>query len=380
MSHDQAQSAGFMRGTDLSALEPGMTFPVTWTFKNTGGNTWDGRYQLVYTTTSHPDTEGYPRSPLNWQSAYAITDIGAPAQVFPGSFAQLTITIVAPQTEGTHAATWQLQAPDGTRFGPIRWVLVDVAAATPAATDVQAPSTDASTTPEKPSPDPNMPADPEEQAPSTDESVPPEQQPEEEPAVMFDLLDHVRGDGRQYEVRNAWGSQERLQTQKDAHHFYQVKNAQWEQFFHDDDFIYRDIDTSPGAGRFYRLKDDDLPRGSRWLPRRMAIGDTYTQKRRVQFYHKSSGAKSAKNSGEVTDTIQLVAHHAKYRFPTGIELHDVVELAWVNGKERYFYAKNFGLVGWKRKHDDPHTPPWSAIAEIHQPGTREPFVRERVPV
>ena len=67
-------------------------------------------------------------------------------------------------------------------------------------------------------------------------------------------------------------------------------------------------------------------------------------------------------------------------FPTGIELNDVIELEWVNGRERYFYAKNYGLVGWERKHDDPHTPPWSAISEIHQPGSREPFTRERLTI
>jgi hypothetical protein len=209
-----------------------------------------------------------------------------------------------------------------------------------------------------------------------------ERQPDKAEAdqAALDLLPYIKGDGRQYEIKNAWGSQERLQTQKDGGNFYHVKNAQWEQFFHDNDFIYRDADTSPGNNRFYRLKDADLPRGSRWLLRRMSIGQTHTQARQVQFYHKGDGSPSVENSGHVTDTIKLVAHHAKYRFHTGIELDDVIELEWVNGRERYFYAKNYGLVGWERKHDDPHTPPWSAISEIHRSGTREPFVRERVPL
>jgi hypothetical protein len=38
------------------------------------------------------------------------------------------------------------------------------------------------------------------------------------------------------------------------------------------------------------------------------------------------------------------------------------------------------VLGWERKHDEPHTPPWSTISEIHRPGTREPFTRERVPI
>ena len=194
----------------------------------------------------------------------------------------------------------------------------------------------------------------------------------------IDLLDYVRGDGRQYEVRNAFGSQERFQTQVNGSCFYLVKNAQWEQFFFDNDFIYRDIDTSPGAGRYYRLKDPDRSHGSRWLRRRMAVGDTLTQKRHVQFYNKKDGTPSTDNSGHVEDTIKLVAIHDKYKFETGVEVEDVIELLWVNGKEKYFYAKGLGMVGWAREHDDPHTPPWSAVAEIHGPGAREPFVRERI--
>ena len=357
---NQAKAAGFMRGTDLTVLAPGTTFPVTWTFENTGSSTWDGRYELVYSETAHPSTEGLPRGPLSWRTAYSITQIGAPAAVPPGGYAQLTITILVPETIGTHATNWQLQAPDGSRFGPIRWVQVEVGA--------QAA---------QPEPEP--------QKPSSSESTPPDTQPapdpnETAPLETIDLLPFLRGDGRQYEIKTAWGSQERVHTQVDGGYFYHVKNAQWEQFFFDDNFIYRDVDCSPGNGRFYRMKDADLPRGSRWLRRFMAVGEAFTQSRNVQFYNKATGAKSDANSGNVTDTMKLIAHHATHRFPTGIELNEVIELEWVNGRERYFYAKNYGLVGWARKHDDPHTPPWSAISEIHKQGTREPFVRERIAV
>ncbi|GJM40087.1 MAG: hypothetical protein DHS20C20_03690 [Ardenticatenaceae bacterium] len=356
----QAKAAGFMRGIDLTALPPGTTFPVTWIFENSGSSTWDGRYSLVYSETPHPETEAFPCSSLSWQTAYPITSIGAPAQVPPGGIAQLTITIIAPQAEGTHATNWQLQTPNGTRFGPIRWVQVEVSAQAVVQQETK-PKVDATG-----------------DTSALTEHLEEADNVETAPLPTIDLLAFLKGDGRQYEVKNAWGSQERVQTQADGGHFYHVKNAQWEQFFFDNEFIYRDADTSPGNGRFYRMKDDDLPRGSRWLRRHMVIGDTFTQTRRVQFYQKADGSRSAQNSGTVTDTIKLIAYHAKHRFPTGIELNDVIELEWVNGRERYFYAKNYGLVGWARKHDDPHTPPWSAISEIHQEGTRQPFTRERV--
>jgi hypothetical protein len=94
----------------------------------------------------------------------------------------------------------------------------------------------------------------------------------------------------------------------------------------------------------------------------------------------------AENSGDVTDNMKLVAHHRKYKFQTGIELDDVLELHWVKSredhtpKEKYFYARGLGMVSWARGHEDPNSPSWSAVAEIHEPGAREPFVRERVTI
>jgi murein DD-endopeptidase MepM/ murein hydrolase activator NlpD len=186
----------------------------------------------------------------------------------------------------------------------------------------------------------------------------------------IDLLHYIAGDGRIYEVENEWGSQESFQTQWDGTRFFQTKNQNWEEFFYDNDFIYRDVDTSPGAGRFYRVKDADRNTASRWIRRHMAVGETYAQARRVQFYRIEDCAESAANSGNVTDTIKLVAHHKSFECKTGFKLNDVVELLLVNGGEKYFYAKDYGLVAWERTHDDPNTPGWSGIAEEHARGTR----------
>jgi hypothetical protein len=76
--------------------------------------------------------------------------------------------------------------------------------------------------------------------------------------------------------------------------------------------------------------------------------------------------------------MRFVALHNQYQFRTGITLSDVVELLWVNGGERYFYAKGFGLVAWERLHQDPNTPQWSAVSEIHQAGQRPDNVREKL--
>jgi hypothetical protein len=598
---DGAEAAGFTPAINLDNVAPGTTFQATWRYTNTGTTTWNGRYRFAYTLTPHPETADHPRSPMGTQLAFAITDLGAPDAVPPGATIQLTLTLTAPATAATHATNWQLQAPDGQRFGPVRWLRAVVKDTKTAETGGET----ADFTPEKwrsaiwaitsvfesgrpgGRPDAYQNADAgivsygkhqatlqsgnlervlnayfQRSSSATSQALQQEyaqriqrkeeslrhdarfkqllleaahepamseaqdevfeqnfyrptiaearrlgvksplglaclydtriqgglqqvtgtvsqklgvtavgqngpagvvdeqtwlrafldareawlnrladtraaqnrhtdaewlrtstfrvrelrqlldsgnlqlagefsvrgqriqgleqrlrermverltEKAEERPAAI-DLLPYIKGDGRQYELFNAKGSQERLQTQDEGTNFYQVKNAQWEQFFHDDQFIYRDVDTSPGADRFYQVRDADLPRGSRWLPRRMAVGDQFEQARQVQFYKKADGSKSSLNSGPAKDTMRFAAHHQKYKFRTGIELEDVIQLEWVNGGETYFYARGYGLVGWERTHQDPHTPAWSAVSEIHQPGTREPFMRERVPV
>jgi murein DD-endopeptidase MepM/ murein hydrolase activator NlpD len=195
------------------------------------------------------------------------------------------------------------------------------------------------------------------------------------PPPTIDLLPYLRGDGRLYEVQNANGGQERFQSQVAGSTFYQTKNAHWEELRFDDSFIYRDRDTSPGGGRWYRLLENNIP-GSRWIPRHWRAGESYTRARRVQFYRKSDCQPVPENSGDVIDTMRFVAHRSSYTFRTGLTLPDVVELEWVGGGERYFYARGFGLVAWERSHQDPATPQWSAISEIHASGARPDNVRE----
>jgi len=209
-------------------------------------------------------------------------------------------------------------------------------------------------------------------------NVPPDPPTPPPPTNTIDLLPYVRGDGRLYEVKNANGGQERFQTQTSGDRFYQTKNRHWEEMWADATHIFRGIDTSPGGGRFYTLSENGVE-GSQWIPRRWAVGGTFTRSRMVQFYRCENGrVPDPNNSGNVTDTMQFVARHASFTFRTGITLQDVVELLWVNGGEKYFYAKGFGLVAWERQHQDPSTPAWSAISEIHQAGQRPDNERESI--
>ena len=179
-----------------------------------------------------------------------------------------------------------------------------------------------------------------------------------------DLLDYLRGDGRAYRVGNQRGTFEVMQTQTEGDRFYQCKAwddlsvVHWEEFIVTGDYIGRDVDTSPGGGRFYRQF------GAPWVKRRMRVGESFAQGKRVQFYRADNCQPLAEHSGNVTDTITLVEHLAEWRSVFGVELRDVIRLRWEQGGEEYYFARAYGLVAWRRAHSDQHSPEWSAISEM----------------
>ena len=126
MSTNNAAIAGFSTTANLDHLPAGTTFEATWQFRNTGSTTWDQNYQLVYTLTPHAETANFPRSPLGSQLTQSIGQIGNRQTVRPGETIALTVRFTTPGAAGTYATNWQLQAPDGRRFGPVRWMRVVV--------------------------------------------------------------------------------------------------------------------------------------------------------------------------------------------------------------------------------------------------------------
>lgn len=189
------------------------------------------------------------------------------------------------------------------------------------------------------------------------------------PAAGIDLLPYLRGDGRAYRVGNAQGSSEVFQTQAEGDRFYQVKAwgdlsvVNWEEFIVSDSHIGRDVDTSPGGGRFYRQSLNGSP-GAPWVKRRMGISESFSQTKRVQFYRLDNCAAVEQHSGTVTDTITLVEHLSEWRSPFGVVVPDVVVLKWEQGGELYRFGRGYGLVGWSRAHQDPNSPAWSGIAAM----------------
>jgi len=248
----------------------------------------------------------------------------------PGQTADVTLQLTAPTALGMQRSSWEPRDAAGTKFEHTIFALIKV----------------------------------------------------EDPALRFDMLEYMRGDGRLYDIRYEWagGGTQRVQTQVDGKYFFHVKNSEWEELWADDDFIYRGTDTSPGNGRIYTLFENGKY-GSAWVPRNMSVGVPFKRTPLVIFRRKSNGQELQR--GTHVTWIKLLAVHSLLRLPSGIQLPNVAELAAyedVGGQpksvpfERYMYAKRFGLVAWSGEG-------WGRAYLSHQyaPGTAPNNVRENIP-
>lgn len=166
-------------------------------------------------------------------------------------------------------------------------------------------------------------------------------------AVTIDLLPYLRGDGRAYMVQHPGGAQEKFRTvEQPARRWLQLKNSQWERFYHTDTDIWRDVDTSPGDGQYYRQFEDDRE-GARWCPRFMSVGQSWTAPvaHTVQTYDKATCRPvDHHRNGQATNALRLEARHAAMTW-NGVTVDDVIELVTHTG-EHMFFARGYGLVAW----------------------------------
>lgn len=205
------------------------------------------------------------------------------------------------------------------------------------------------------------------------------------PVDRHDLLPYMRTESRRlFELRRQDGSQERVQCHVDGARWFYVKGtgglqgrSEWEELIASEDWIYRGIDTSPGGGRYYELRDSLGEAWSRWCPRRMAIGERFTRNPWVLWHRKSDCARIAEPAQQLT-RIRLAAIYERWTSPanTSIILDDVavMEVTHADGRlfERTYMAKNYGLVGFEGETVQ------SYISEIHAPGARPDNVREEI--
>lgn len=99
---DNATFTGTESPADTFVAVPNQAIHKTWRVKNTGNRIWGLDYKLVFTGGNQM---GAPNT------------VNIPVTV-PGGTADISIDIRAPNTGGTYRGYWQLQNPEGTRFGP----------------------------------------------------------------------------------------------------------------------------------------------------------------------------------------------------------------------------------------------------------------------
>jgi hypothetical protein len=88
---------------DGTIMAPGTPFTKTWQLKNIGSCKWSADYQLVF---DHGDR-------MNESDSWAFP----PVSVASGSYASVSVDLVAPAAEGTYQAFFKIRAADGTTFG-----------------------------------------------------------------------------------------------------------------------------------------------------------------------------------------------------------------------------------------------------------------------
>lgn len=274
---------------DGTVLRPGEAFVKTWRVRNTGTTTWTAGYTLAY--FSDDKLDGPDAVPL-------------PA-ARPGETVELSLMLTAPATPGLHKSTWKARNAEGRVFEHDMFALIEVF----------------------------------------------------DPDQAIDMLDYMRGDGRVYDLQFDWqgGGRQRVQTQVEGNRFYHVKHNEWEELWADDFFIYRGTDTSSGGGEVYTLTENGQY-GSAWVPRKMTIGLPFRRTPLVVFRDKHTGAEVPGKRFSHPTWIVLEAVHGQHTLPSGVTLKHVAVLAAyedAGGKpkdqpfERYYYARDYGLVGWQ---------------------------------
>lgn len=116
---NNARFVSFASSHDLNQVTAGETFTATWRMRNTGTETWDGRYRVVHIHANRGSTL------MTSKASYAFTDVASRGSVGPGEEVNITLSMTAPAPRDRRYFTdWQLQDPRGRRFGAIMWLRV----------------------------------------------------------------------------------------------------------------------------------------------------------------------------------------------------------------------------------------------------------------
>ena len=218
------------------------------------------------------------------------------------------------------------------------------------------------------------------------------------PAGSFDVGDYVLGDGPNLRVfvKNTRGQTETFAYRQGGffsglqQQFF-IKNdsgENWEEFGLDGNFVYRwrdtswtDVCTNPQAEAYYEVVDNNRSSFAKWAPRCMSPGQSWSSdvgsQVKAHFEKINNCAEcSSQYEGPTHQRMTLVRHHPVYRTIWGLDVPDVIELFTASSTDRFFYAKAYGLVGFRGP--DPAGGEFVMGAERIDPGGHNP--PNRVPL
>ncbi len=121
---------------DNTEFAPGEAFTKVWRVRNSGTCTWEAGTQLVFVSGE----------PMGGPAAVDVPSVA------PGSNTDISVGLVAPTAPGTYRGTWQLQSPEGVRFGSqiyVQIIVPEPATATPTPTEepTETPTVEVTETP-----------------------------------------------------------------------------------------------------------------------------------------------------------------------------------------------------------------------------------------
>ncbi len=95
---------------DGTPFAPGQTFLKTWRVRNEGTTTWSSEYQLAHVEDDRMRAPGNLPLP----------------RTRPGEVVDLSVTLTAPDSPGSHQSTWRLRDRQGRAFGDVLFALIRV--------------------------------------------------------------------------------------------------------------------------------------------------------------------------------------------------------------------------------------------------------------
>ncbi len=110
---------------DGTVMKAGKNFTKTWTVMNNGTCAWSTSYKLAFASGE----------------AMGGTSVPVPGSVPAGQQTQISVSLVAPATDGDYTGSWRLQNASGQYFGTVLTVVIKVSGGGSGATNTPGTAT-----------------------------------------------------------------------------------------------------------------------------------------------------------------------------------------------------------------------------------------------